>query len=266
MSFQRISLFLLLQASVFTFSFAQSPYKLDLTKDAAITGTGILSSVTALMINSKVKSFSIEEINNLSLNEINWLDRDAVKNWSEDYSFASDLLVSFSAAAPALLFLSEKVRKDFITVSAMYLETVIYSMSLPYLSKGSFQRARPFVYNNNVPLEEKLTSDARKSFFSGHATLAFSMAVFFSTVYGDYFPDSKYKPYVWAGSLIIATLTGYSRFEAGKHFPTDIIAGAIVGSAIGYIIPQIHKSNETQINFNPIVVHRSLGLSFSYNF
>lgn len=266
MSFQRISLILLLQVSIFTLSFAQSPYKLDLTKDAAITGTGILSSVTALIIDGNVKPLSIEAINKLSLNDVNWFDRGAADNWSEDYSLASDLLVSFSAAAPALLFLSEKVRKDFITVSAMYLETVIYSMSLPYLSKGSLQRARPFVYNNNVPLEEKLTSDARKSFFSGHTTLAFSAAVFLSTVYGDYFPDSKYKPYVWTGLLLIAALTGYSRYEAGKHFPTDIIAGAIVGSAIGYIIPFIHRQSSEQISLNLASTNRTFGISFEYRF
>ncbi|MBU2445656.1 MAG: phosphatase PAP2 family protein, partial [Bacteroidetes bacterium] len=243
MTFKRFSFTIFTLLLIFDFTFAQSPYKLDLTKDAAVIGTGIASSVTALIIDSKVKSLSIEEINKLSLDDINSFDRGAAYNWSEDYSLASDLLVSFSAAAPALLFLSEKVRKDFITVSAMYLETMIYSMALPYLAKGSFQRARPFVYNKNVSLEEKLLPDAKKSFFSGHTTMAFSTAVFLSTVYGDYFPDSKNKPYVWAGSLLIATLTGYSRYEAGKHFPTDIIAGAIVGSAIGYIIPLIHRQS-----------------------
>ena len=266
MTFKRFSFTIFTLLLIFDFTFAQSPYKLDLTKDAAITGTGILSSVTALIIDGNVKPLSIEAINKLSLTDVNWFDRGIAQNWSEDYSLASDLLVSFSAAAPALLFLSEKVRKDFVIVSAMYLETVIYSVSLPFLSKGSFQRARPFVYNNSVPLEEKLTSDARKSFFSGHATLAFSTAVFLSTVYGDYFPDSKYKPYVWAGSLIIATLTGYSRYEAGKHFPTDIIAGAIVGGAIGYIIPLIHRQSSEQISLNPYSLHRTFGISVEYRF
>ena len=33
---------------------------------------------------------------------------------------------------------------------------------------------------------------------------------------------------------------------AGNHFPTDIIAGAIVGSVVGFLIPLIHESNEEE--------------------
>ncbi len=256
-------IFLLLAVNI---SFSQSPYKLDYKNETLIGGTGILSAAAALILDSKVKSPSIEEINKLNSNGINWLDKGAIFNWSEDFSTASDVLVTIGAAAPVLLFASEKIRNDLFIISAMYLETMIYSFSLPYLAKGIVQRKRPFIYNNNAPLEEKLSADVNKSFFSGHTTFAFSSAVFLSTVYSDYFPDSKYKPYIWAGSLLIAAATGYSRYEAGKHFPTDIITGAIVGSAIGYLIPLIHKQNTEHVNINAMPTNRSLALSFSYRF
>jgi len=27
---------------------------------------------------------------------------------------------------------------------------------------------------------------------------------------------------------------------AGKHFPTDVLAGAVLGSGIGWLVPTIH--------------------------
>jgi hypothetical protein len=40
------------------------------------------------------------------------------------------------------------------------------------------------------------------------------------------------------------------RVQAGKHFPTDVLVGAAVGSAIGYFIPYFHrqKSNNHQLS------------------
>ncbi|MGB6121102.1 MAG: phosphatase PAP2 family protein, partial [Bacteroidota bacterium] len=99
------------------------------------------------------------------------------------------------------------------------------------------------VYNENVPVEEKLHTNAKRSFFSGHTTISFSSAVFLSKVYGDYFPDSKWKPYIWGVSLGIAAAVGYLRIAAGKHFLTDVLVGALVGGAIGYLIPKIHETS-----------------------
>jgi membrane-associated phospholipid phosphatase len=263
---RNLPLFIIAILLSFNFSFAQRPYKLDFTKEAFITSGGALSSIAALMIDSKVKPLSFEEINKLSSNNLSWIDKSAAFNWSKEFSFASDILVSLSAIAPALLFISKRTGKDFFIISAMYLETMIYSFALPYLAKGSIQRTRPYVYNSETPLEEKLSTDANTSFFSGHTTVAFSSAVFLSTLYGDYFPGSKFKPYVWAGTLLVAAITGYTRYEAGKHFPTDIITGAIVGSAIGYLIPFIHRQSSDQVNMHKESPKQTIGISFTYRF
>jgi membrane-associated phospholipid phosphatase len=31
------------------------------------------------------------------------------------------------------------------------------------------------------------------------------------------------------------------RVEAGKHFRTDVLTGAVVGSAVGLLIPYLHR-------------------------
>jgi membrane-associated phospholipid phosphatase len=39
-----------------------------------------------------------------------------------------------------------------------------------------------------------------------------------------------------------ATGVGALRVAAGKHFPTDIIVGAVLGSAIGWLVPTLHPT------------------------
>jgi membrane-associated phospholipid phosphatase len=81
--------------------------------------------------------------------------------------------------------------------------------------------------------------------------VAFASAVFISTVYSDYNPHSEWKPYIWAGSLLTASVVGYLRYEAGMHFPTDILVGALVGGTIGHVIPWLHRVGQENIFLTP---------------
>jgi membrane-associated phospholipid phosphatase len=80
--------------------------------------------------------------------------------------------------------------------------------------------------------------------------MAFASAVLLSTLFCDYFPESKYKPLVWTGSLLLATTVGYLRFVSGVHFPTDILGGAVFGSAVGFLVPQLHQNSNSSEESN----------------
>jgi membrane-associated phospholipid phosphatase len=135
------------------------------------------------------------------------------------------------------------------------------------ISKGVFKRTRPFVYNENAPLEKKVKTKARLAFFSGHTTNAFAGAIFFATTYNDYLPDSVLKPFVWGGSFLLASIVGYSRIEAGKHFRSDVLAGAVVGSAIGYFIPRLHRrKQDSGLSVSPVYKDRQLQVVLNYSF
>lgn len=248
-----------------TTTFAQSPYKISWEKDGLIWGTEAVVVLSGNALESKVTTLTTDEIASLSRNNVNVFDRSATYNWSKNSSNVSDVCVIALALSPGALFLDKNIRKDFQTVSAMYVETMLFAAFLPSIAKGSADRIRPFIYNENAPMQDKLDVEAKKSFFSGHTTVAFASAVFLSTVYGDYFPDSKYKNYVWAGSLLTASLTGYLRYASGAHFPTDILVGAVVGSAAGYLIPYLHKSNNSTSEIYPSI-NNSTGLTFHYIF
>jgi undecaprenyl-diphosphatase len=63
------------------------------------------------------------------------------------------------------------------------------------------------------------------SYPSGHATVAFNIAVILGLTMKD-----------WRGRLGIvggAVLVAYSRVYLGHHYPSDVIAGAVLGASIG---------------------------------
>jgi len=113
------------------------------------------------------------------------------------------------------------------------------------LIKNLVERIRPCNALPDVNILAGCTSSF--SFPSSHAVNNFAFAVFFSKLY----PRFKVSFY------IIAVLTAFSRPYVGVHYPSDIIAGALIGSLIGYLfgilalyvdnkIPQIKlfKKNE----------------------
>jgi len=261
-----ITLFFAIFLCIPVSSFAQSPYKCSWEKDGYIIGLGGASAATGFFLDRSVSSLTTAEINQLSRELVNWFDRSATYNYSESAGTASDILFGVASAAPFILFANENMRNDWTAITLMYLETWSFIGGSTFIVKGSVERIRPFVYNPDVPMDKKLTSDARKSFFSGHTTTAFASAVFLSTVFSDYNPDSKWRPYVWAGSLLTASVVGYLRYEAGMHFPTDILVGAVVGSAIGYAIPWMHRVGKENVSITPDVPHADYGFSVQLKF
>jgi membrane-associated phospholipid phosphatase len=112
-----------------------------------------------------------------------------------------------------------------------------------YLTKVAAARKRPFLYNTDLTPEERLAAggEPKSSFFSGHAAAAFTAAAFLSKVFTDVHGPSVWSALVWGSSLSLAAYTSFARVKAGAHFPTDVIAGAAVGFAIGYLVPVLHK-------------------------
>lgn len=231
-------------------SFSQSPYKVNFKKEAYIFGIGTVLTAVTLPLNDNIKPLTNTEISLLNRNDVNGFDRQATYNWSQNAGGASDYLLVASILSPALLSLSDRVQNNLTPVITMYFEVLIFSEMLPFLAKGITQRIRPFAYNENVTLEKKKSQNVKRSFFSGHTSTAFAMAVYLSSVYADYHPDSDLRPLVWVSSLLVASTVGYLRYESGSHFPTDIITGAIIGSAIGYFIPLIHRQDHENVNFS----------------
>ena len=89
-------------------------------------------------------------------------------------------------------------------------------------------RPRPFVANPEQDPLVRTTLDV--SFPSGHAAMSFAAA----TVLARSVP----RP-VAPLLFVLAALIAWSRVYVGVHYPTDVLAGALLGTAIGLTAPRL---------------------------
>jgi len=132
---------------------------------------------------------------------------------------------------------AKKIPEDFLVT----IEAVMLAADLNQLVKFSFARERPFVHA--LPDSQKSSTaapaDNDLSFYSGHTTLAFSLATSAATV--ATLRGYRWAPVLWAVGLPMAAFVGYLRIAADKHYFTDVMAGALLGSAFGIAIPMLHR-------------------------
>src|SRR5690606_29717337 len=82
--------------------------------------------------------------------------------------------------------------------------------------------------------------DSHVSFYSGHSALAFTAAMTGSYLYALGSDDERAKAVVWALQFTLASATANLRVRAGKHYYSDILVGALLGCAAGYLVPALH--------------------------
>ena len=90
--------------------------------------------------------------------------------------------------------------------------------------KYSVNRYRPFVTYPDITQKAYAGSP---SFPSGHTSNAFSTATSLSLAYPKWY--IIVPSYAWAGTV------GYSRMHLGVHYPSDVLAGALIGAGSAWI-------------------------------
>lgn len=223
------------------------PYELTAPTELALVPAGITMLSLGAVLETGAHPPTEKEVRALDENDIPLFDRSAVHHYSRTANTVSDVGLIAMESAPALLALSQlmhmkKKWKNLLTLGAMYGEAIMLTGGATQIAKILAARPRPFVYNDNVPMADKIEKPY-KSFFSGHTSSAFCSAVFIGTVFSDLYPHSPWRFAVWGASLAAASLTGAMRYYAGKHFPSDILVGAAVGSLFGYIVPYLHRKS-----------------------
>ncbi|MGB0369657.1 MAG: phosphatase PAP2 family protein, partial [Flavobacteriales bacterium] len=148
----------------------------------------------------------------------------------------------------------------------IYAETALLTLGVTEFFKAGVRRPRPFTYNPDVAMHVKTERDARFSFLSGHTSITAALCFTTAKVFSDYSDNSTHKALVWTSAAVLPLITGVLRVEAGKHFPTDVISGYLVGGAIGYLVPWLHKRKPLTegLTISPVGLRGGAGVYIGY--
>ena len=163
----------------------------------------------------------------------NWPDEGLIFPRSEALDLAGKVFCL--AGAAGLLFIPEDFSSEKIfKVVLPYAEAFLITHGCKDILKSIFLRPRP--NNSQWPEEEKYLS-----FPSGHTSLAFMTAAYSVYMYDDSKPGRAPKWLFALGEFGTAVLTGIFRVASGSHYISDAAVGALLGTAVGLLVPWLHS-------------------------
>lgn len=166
--------------------------------------------------------------------EHNWLqtiNRDRNKGLDQTAIHFSNSVLPLAIAFPLGEWVVGIAKKDKLKTREAIISGLgmVVHVGITQGLKYSFNRKRPYeIYSDLDPV----SMETGPSFPSGHTGLAFHTATAISLQYP--------KWYVVVPASVWATSVGYSRMHLGVHYPTDVLAGALVGVGTAWLSNKVN--------------------------
>ncbi|MEJ2495343.1 MAG: phosphatase PAP2 family protein, partial [Ignavibacteriaceae bacterium] len=124
-------------------------------------------------------------------------------------------------------------------------------------------RSRPYGNDGNFDLDFFRVNDEDNSFPSGHTSTAFTIA----TVLSQRIDNT----YATIALYSFAGLTAVQRIYADKHWFSDVVLGAALGTAVGIKVVKLNSEYDDQessvkMNVYPVVGNRGYGAGLMLSF
>ena len=167
------------------------------------------------------------------------IDRAALRNASSGANTASSVLLLGVAGFSGLASLDGATAAQVRGHVAVFANSLTWTLATTEWLKVLVHRNRPVLYGAPDPVAAA-DRDNRRSLPSGHASLAFAAATTYVMI-----AEREHLPHgtrnailLYAGALGVAAL----RVAAGQHFPTDVAAGAALGTGLGWLTAHVHPT------------------------
>lgn len=142
------------------------------------------------------------------------------------------------------------------TTAILAIEALMITGVVTLIPKTLAGRIRPYHTDPINPQDWRGPFEGR-SFWSGHTAAAFTAA----TVIAEMYNDSKIIPTIAYTTAIFA---GLSRIHDRKHWATDVLFGAVCGSAIGHLVVKSYRTDV--LTLTPVFSPERQGIYLTYRF
>ncbi|HZS35408.1 MAG TPA: phosphatase PAP2 family protein [Polyangia bacterium] len=220
-----------------------SPYRLRLDIDLPLLALGTtLWAGSSFVSNAPPPSCGAPSTPACDVTQVNALDRSAIYYNPSLRGVATGvglvpvafLLIPFIDAGP-------RHWRSWLTDFVVIAEALAWDGAVQDVVRRAVRRPRPFLYLDGAGGFERTSAEATFSFYSGHTSFAFTLATSVAFTFQLRHPRSRWCALVWTALLSVATIEPILRVLAGDHFPTDVIVGALTGSAFGVLLPALHR-------------------------
>lgn len=149
------------------------------------------------------------------------------------YTKLGDAGVLFIALSLAMLLYKPTRKAGALALCAMILGLLVTNVTI----KPLVERARPWTI---WPIDPLVTEKDPNSFPSGHTCAAFAAGMIWM----------RALPWRWGriAAVVAAVLMGLSRLYVGVHYPTDVLAGAVIGSLCAWAAWKAYQIIEEKRN------------------
>jgi len=223
---------------------ARSPYKVRLAVDLPMTIALIGGATTLDLVAPDSVMLSCHPCDESTLNP---LDRGVVGPMSRTSARVTDAMVTLAIASPFILSAVDERwgqespgAAEWLTDGLVIAEAMGVTLMLTQIAKYAVKRPRPFTYLMDPGDSAEVPIDDSLSFYSGHTAMAFAGVV--SGLATLRYRGVKGGAFVGAAGagLVLAAGVGFGRVAASRHFWTDVMTGAVVGSLMGWLVPWLH--------------------------
>lgn len=153
------------------------------------------------------------------------------------------------AALLYMIFRHRDVKTAVLMTAAILLTFALTDQLAVHLFKNTIERFRPGWDPTTEHLIRMLENKGGKyGFVSNHAANFFGLAVVSSGI----LRKKWYTVFIFCWSVAVA----YSRIYVGKHFPGDVICGAMFGALVGYLVLTLYRYIIRKYNLKEDAVHK----------
>lgn len=155
------------------------------------------------------------------------------KDFDPLYRHISNSVLPLTLGLPLGVIVYEQSSGEGVGSKKRGLEMLAVTVGTVALSQGikwTLNRERPY---EKYPEIDPVYLAADPSFPSGHTASAFALATSATLIWPKWYV--AVPAYTWAGSV------AYSRMHLGLHYPTDVVAGAVLGGSTAYLCHYLNQ-------------------------